>query len=161
MLVVAGAVPALAQQPEPSHALIRPERVFDAATGEVRSGWAVLASGERIEPVGPLEAVEAPAGARVVDLPGATLLPGLIDAHSHLFLHPYDETLWDDQVLKEARADRTPMAGVNAERTLSGFTLLRDLGSEGAGWAEISSLDSPSVAGDLHIITTQLTERIQ
>ena len=141
--VAAGVVPVAAQQPEPSHTLIRPERVFDAATGEVRFGWAVLVSGERIESVGPLEAVQAPDDARVVDLPGATLLPGLIDAHSHLFLHPYDETLWDDQVLKEARAYRTLMAGVNAERTLlSGFTLIRDLGSEGAGWADLAVRDA-------------------
>ena len=143
MCIAAGVVPARAQQPEPSHTLIRPERVFDAATGEVRLGWAVLVAGERIESVGPLEAVQAPNDARVVDLPGATLLPGLIDAHSHLFLHPYDETLWDDQVLKEARAYRTLMAGVNAERTLlSGFTLLRDLGSEGAGWADLAVRDA-------------------
>lgn len=132
-----------AQQPESAHTLIRPERVFDAATGEVRTGWAVLVAGERIESVGPIGSVQAPAEARVVDLPGATLLPGLIDAHSHLFLHPYDETLWDDQVLKESRAYRTLMAGVNAERTLmSGFTLLRDLGSEGAGWADLAVRDA-------------------
>jgi len=132
-----------AQQPESAHTLIRPERVFDAATGEVRTGWAVLVAGERIESLGPVGSVPAPADARVVDLPGATLLPGLIDAHSHLFLHPYDETLWDDQVLKESRAYRTLMAGVNAERTLmSGFTLLRDLGSEGAGWADLAVRDA-------------------
>ncbi len=143
LCIATGVVPAPAQQPELSHTLIRPDRVFDAVTGEVRVGWAVLVAGERIESVGPLEAVQAPADARVVDLPGATLLPGLIDAHSHLFLHPYDETLWDDQVLKEARAYRTLMAGVHAERTLlSGFTLLRDLGSEGAGWADLAVRDA-------------------
>jgi len=143
LLFAVGAIPGLAQEAEPRHTLIRPERVFDAATGEVRSGWAVLVAGERIQSVGPVEDVRAPRDARVVDLPGATLLPGLIDAHSHLFLHPYDETLWDDQVLKEARAYRTLMAGVNAERTLmSGFTLLRDLGSEGAGWADLAVRDA-------------------
>ncbi len=143
LCIATGVVPAPAQQPELSHTLIRPDRVFDAVTGEVRVGWAVLVAGERIESVGPLEAVQAPADARVVDLPGATVLPGLIDAHSHLFLHPYDETLWDDQVLKEARAYRTLMAGVHAERTLlSGFTLLRDLGSEGAGWADLAVRDA-------------------
>ncbi len=132
-----------AQQPESASTLIRPERVFDAATGEVRTGWVVLVAGERIESVGPVGSVQAPDDVRILDLPGATLLPGLIDAHSHLFLHPYDETLWDDQVLKEARAYRTLMAGVNAERTLmSGFTLLRDLGSEGAGWADLAVRDA-------------------
>lgn len=143
LFLAIGAIPGLAQEAEPTHTLIRPERVFDAATGQVRSGWAVLVAGERIQSVGPVEDVQAPRGARAVDLPGATLLPGLIDAHSHLFLHPYDETLWDDQVLKEARAYRTLMAGVNAERTLmSGFTLLRDLGSEGAGWADLAVRDA-------------------
>lgn len=143
LFLAIGAIPGLAQEAEPTHTLIRPERVFDAATGQVRSGWAVLVAGERIQSVGPVEDVRAPRGARAVDLPGATLLPGLIDAHSHLFLHPYDETLWDDQVLKEARAYRTLMAGVNAERTLmSGFTLLRDLGSEGAGWADLAVRDA-------------------
>lgn len=137
------ALPASAQESENGVTLIRPERVFDAAAGEVREGWSVLVIGDRIQAVGPRDAVSAPAGARVLDLPGATLLPGLIEAHSHLFLHPYDETLWDDQVLKEARAYRTLMAGVNAERTLlSGFTLLRDLGSEGAGWADLAVRDA-------------------
>jgi imidazolonepropionase-like amidohydrolase len=117
--------------------------VFDAAAGEMREAWDVLVVGDRIEAVGPRQTISAPAGARVIDLPGTTLLPGLIDAHSHLFLHPYDETLWDDQVLREARAYRTLMAGVHAERTLlSGFTLLRDLGSEGAGWADLAVRDA-------------------
>lgn len=136
------ATPALAQERHEA-VLLRPERVFDAAKGEVREAWDVLVVGPRIEAVGPRGSLMAPAGARTLDLPGATLLPGLIDAHSHLFLHPYDEALWDDQVLREARAYRTLMAGVNAERTLlSGFTLLRDLGSEGAGWADLGVRDA-------------------
>ena len=123
--------------------LIRPARVFDAAEGVARTGWAVLVAGDSVEAVGPLASVPAPEGARVIDLPEATLLPGLIDAHSHLFLHPYDETPWEDQVLREARAYRTLMAGVHAERALrSGFTLLRDLGTEGAGWADLSVRDA-------------------
>jgi imidazolonepropionase-like amidohydrolase len=68
-----------------------------------------------------------------------TLLPGLVDAHSHLFLHPYNETLWNDQVLKEPLAYRTIAATIHAERTLrAGFTTLRDLGTEGAGYADLS-----------------------
>jgi len=135
--------PGLAQQQEALETVIRPARVFDAATGGTREGWAVLVSGNRIVAVGPLDLISVPPGTREIDLPDATLLPGLIDAHSHLFLHPYNETLWDDQVLREARAYRTLMAGVNAERTLlSGFTLLRDLGSEGAGWADLAVRDA-------------------
>jgi imidazolonepropionase-like amidohydrolase len=68
-----------------------------------------------------------------------TLLPGLIDAHSHVFLHPYNEALWDDQVLKEPLAYRTIAAVLHCERTLmAGFTTLRDLGTEGAGYADLS-----------------------
>ena len=142
--LTAGPAPTpLLAQDDPSYTLIRPARVFDAPQAVVRENWVVLVADDRIEAVGPAASVSKPAGARVIDLPGATLLPGLIDAHSHLFLHPYDETLWDDQVLKEARAYRTLRAGVHAERTLlSGFTMLRDLGTEGAGWADLAVRDA-------------------
>ncbi len=140
---LAGASPGVAQEADGPRTLIVPENVFDAAGGELRQGWGVLVAGNRIESLGPVQALDVPDEARRIELPGATLLPGLIDAHSHLFLHPYDETLWDDQVLKESRAYRTLMAGVNAERNLlAGFTLLRDLGSEGAGWADLGVRDA-------------------
>ena len=123
--------------------LLRPDRVFDAESGEVREGWAVLVTGNRIAAAGPPAQVQAPPGAEVIDLPGTTLLPGLIEAHAHLFLHPYSETLWDDQVLRESRAYRTVRAAVHAEQTLlSGFTTLRDLGTEGAGWADLGVRDA-------------------
>ena len=89
--------------------------------------------GSHILGVGPEKSVQVPAGAQVVELPDATVLPGLIDAHSHLFLHPYNEARWDDQVLKEPVPYRTLRAGVQARATLlAGFTTLRDLGTEGA-----------------------------
>lgn len=136
--------PAPAQTPaSPGIVVLLPARVFDAAEGRNHEGWAVLVDGDRIAFAGP--AAEAPeaGGGRVVELPDATLLPGLIDAHSHLFLHPYDETLWDNQVLREARAYRTIRAALHAERALmSGFTTLRDLGTEGAGWADLSVRDA-------------------
>jgi imidazolonepropionase-like amidohydrolase len=118
--------------------LLRPAQLWTA--GEpLHAGWVVLTEGERIVAVGPASAVPAPAGARVIDLPGATLLPGLMDVHSHLFLHPYNETLWDDQVLKEPVPYRTLRAGQQARTTLlSGFTTLRDLGTEGADYADLS-----------------------
>jgi imidazolonepropionase-like amidohydrolase len=119
--------------------LIRPARVFTADDTVTHAGWVVLVEGERITAVGPAGSVQAPEGVRVIDLPGATLLPGLIDAHSHVFLHPYSETLWDDQVLKEATAVRVLRAGDAARRTLlAGFTSLRDLGTEGAGNADVA-----------------------
>ena len=97
--------------------LLRPAQVWSA--GEpVHAGWTVLVQGERIVAVGPASAVHAPADAEVIDLPGATLLPGLMDLHSHLFLHPYNETRWDEQVLKEPVPYRTLRAGVQARATL-------------------------------------------
>jgi imidazolonepropionase-like amidohydrolase len=97
----------------------------------------VLVRGDRIAAVGPASDVNA-SGARVIELPGMTLLPGLIDAHSHLLLHPYNETRWDDQVLREPLALRVARATVHARATLlAGFTTLRDLGTEGAGYADV------------------------
>jgi imidazolonepropionase-like amidohydrolase len=122
----------------PAPLLLRPAQVWSA--GEpVHANWVVLVEGARISAVGPASAVHAPQGAEVIELPGATLLPGLMDLHSHLFLHPYNETLWNDQVLKEPVAYRTLRAGVQARATLlAGFTTLRDLGTEGADYADVS-----------------------
>ena len=116
--------------------LIVPDAVFDGRDALVHKGWRVLVRGNRIISVGP--DVVAPADADTITLPGATLLPGLIDAHVHLFLHPYNETSWNDQVLKEPHALRTLRAGANARATLmAGFTTVRDLGTEGAGYADV------------------------
>ena len=99
--------PAAAQLPD-SVILLRPEHLFDGVDPRPHRGWSVLVRGDRIAAVGPDLAV--PAGARIVDLPGTTLMPGMIEGHSHLFLHPYDETSWDEQVLKEPLALRTARA---------------------------------------------------
>ncbi|MEA2689216.1 MAG: hypothetical protein QOD51_1823 [Candidatus Eremiobacteraeota bacterium] len=113
--------------------LIRPDAVFDG--DQRRDGWNVLLDGDRIAAVGP--AIAAPDGARTVDLPGTTLLPGLIDLHTHLLLHPYAERPWADQVLRDSEAFRVARAVVAAKRTLAaGFTTVRDLGTEGAGEAD-------------------------
>jgi len=131
-----------AQTPPPAPAtsvLLKPARVFDAVSAEPHEGWVVLVTGNRIAAAGPAASVSAPAGATVIDLPGATLLPGLIDAHSHIFLHPYNETLWNAQVLEETLAYRTIAAVLHCKATLmAGFTALRDLGTEGAGYADVS-----------------------
>jgi imidazolonepropionase-like amidohydrolase len=135
------AIPARAgARPEESASwLLRPQRVFDATGETSHEGWVVLVTGREIAAVGPAAQVQGPPGTRTLDLPGTTLLPGLIDAHSHLFLHPYDETPWNDQVLKEPLAYRAIVAGLHAERSLSaGFTTLRDLGTEGAAYADLS-----------------------
>src|SRR5207253_909296 len=115
--------------------VLRPARVFDGES--VHDGWAVRVRGDRIEAVGPAAALDT-AGAVVTDLPGTTLLPGLIEGHSHVFLHPYDETSWNDQVLKESLGLRTARAVNHLRATLqAGFTTIRDLGTEGAGYADV------------------------
>ena len=115
--------------------LLHPARVFDGEA--MHEGWAVLVEGDHIAAAGPAASIAAPTGATVVELPDATLLPGLIDAHVHLFLHPYNETSWNDQVLKEPLALRVARATAAARATLmAGFTTVRDLGTEGAGDAD-------------------------
>lgn len=124
--------------PGPSY-LLKPARVFDAASSRTREGVVVLVTGHHIAAVGAPDDVRVPPGTVVVDLPGTTLLPGLIDAHSHVFLHPYNETPWNDQVMKESLAYRTILAVRHCEATLmAGFTALRDLGTEGAEYADVA-----------------------
>jgi len=121
--------------PSPGAWLLQPDRVFDGET--MHDGWVVLVRGERIAAAGPASDVGAPADVEIVTLPGATLLPGLIDAHSHVLLHPYDETPWVDQVLREPESLRVARAVNHLRATLqAGFTTLRDLGTEGAGYAD-------------------------
>jgi imidazolonepropionase-like amidohydrolase len=117
---------------------LRPARVFDAVDGTTKSGWEVVVTGDRIAAAGPVGSSTLPRGARVVDLPGLTLLPGLIEGHSHLLLHPYNEMPWNDQVLFEPLALRVARATVAARTTLmAGITTERDLGTEGAGYADV------------------------
>jgi imidazolonepropionase-like amidohydrolase len=118
--------------------LIVPDRLFDSETGETRDGWGVIVEDDVIAAVGPVDGLRSEPVDRTIELPGTTLLPGLIEAHSHILLHPYDETLWNDQVLTESRAYRTILAVRHVDASLrSGFTTLRDLGSEGAAYADV------------------------
>ena len=139
IITVASLAPAIAGAAAPERIILRPDRVFTAEDRQAHAGWAVYVEADRIRAVGPAASLEVPADARSIALPGTTLLPGLIDAHSHLFLHPYNETLWDDQVLKEATAYRVLRAGKQArDNLMAGFTALRDLGTEGAGSSDVS-----------------------
>ena len=118
--------------------MLKPARVWDGLALEAHDGWIVIARGETIEAAGPAGEVKVPDDARAIELPGTTLLPGLIDAHTHVLLHPYNEAVWDDQVLKEALALRVCRATNHLRSTLlSGFTTIRDLGTEGAGYADV------------------------
>jgi imidazolonepropionase-like amidohydrolase len=122
----------------PMSLVLKPACVFDGVSDQVHEGWIVVVRGERIEQAGPEKGIKVPEGARVIELPGMTLLPGLIEAHSHMFLHPYNETSWDDQVLKESLAERVCRATQHARATLmAGFTTVRDLGTEGAADADV------------------------
>ncbi len=137
--------------------LLVPDRVFDGTT--MHEGWAVLVDGERIAAAGPIAAISVPAGVPHKALPGATLLPGLIEGHSHLFLHPYNETPWDDQILRESEALRTIRATAHAAATLAaGITTVRDLGTEGAGDADValkSAIDKGLVPGPRMLVATR------
>jgi imidazolonepropionase-like amidohydrolase len=143
LLAVTAAAVLPAQSPLPAapsaSVLLKPARVFDAISGAPHDGWVVLVTGNAIAAAGPAADVKAPTGAKVIDLPGATLMPGLIDAHSHIYLHPYNEATWNDQVIKETLAYRTIAAVIYCKDTLmAGFTSLRDLGTEGAEYADVS-----------------------
>jgi imidazolonepropionase-like amidohydrolase len=116
--------------------LLKPAAVFDGEA--MHEGWAVAVRGSRIEAAGPAASIAAPAGAETIDLPGTTLMPGMIEAHSHVLLHAYNETPWNDQVLKEPEALRVARAVNHLRATVeAGFTTIRDLGTEGAGYADV------------------------
>lgn len=113
--------------------LLIPDRVFDRE--QMHAGWEVLVEGNIIKDIG--VKLKVSQEVRRIELPGTTLLPGLIEGHSHLLLHPYDETPWADQVLRESIAERVLRGGKHAEATLlAGFTTVRDLGTEGAGYED-------------------------
>jgi imidazolonepropionase-like amidohydrolase len=115
--------------------VLRPARVFDGDT--MHEGWAVRVAGNRIEAAGPTSTISV-AGAKVIELPGTTLMPGLVDGHSHVLLHAYNETPWNDQVAHEGLALRVARAVNHLHATLAaGFTTVRDLGTEGAGYADV------------------------
>ena len=120
--------------------LLKPARVFDGET--MHEGWAVRVKGERIDAVG-AEASVAAAGAKVIDLPGTTLTPGLVEGHSHILLHAYSEASWEAQVSKEGLGLRVARATNHLRATLqAGFTTVRDLGTEGAGYADVELRDA-------------------
>jgi imidazolonepropionase-like amidohydrolase len=145
IFIITLAVPVIpsAQTQSPSKApdtiyLLKPAHIFDGESAQLHDGWAVLVRGEKIEAVGPENQLKVPADAKTIDLPGMTLMPGLIEAHSHILLHPYGETVWNDQVAREALSLRVARATNHLRNELmAGFTTLRDLGTEGAGYADV------------------------
>lgn len=139
------------------YTLFKPDRVFDGR--EMHNGWWVLVRGKRIEAAGEPAGIIAPASAKIIELKGMTLLPGFIEGHSHLFLHPYNETPWDEQVLTESRAERTARAVVHARETLmAGFTTVRDLGTEGAEYDDVglkTAINKGIIPGPRMLVATR------
>ena len=135
--------------------LLKPARVFDGE--QMHTGWSVFVKNNKIIAAG--ENVTAEKDAKIIELNNCTLLPGLIEGHSHLFLHPYNETPWNDQVLKESRAERVARATVHAKKTLmAGFTTVRDLGTEGAGYDDVGlkqAIEKFIIPGPRMIVATR------
>lgn len=157
LLARAAFAQAPAPRPDSTSSLLLPARVFDGM--EMHEGWAVLVRGERITAAGPAGSLSVPAGTRRIELAGTTLMPGMIEGHSHLLLHPYNETSWDDQVLREPLALRVARATNHARETLrAGFTTVRDLGTEGAGYADVGlkrAIAQGIIPGPRMIVTTR------
>ena len=137
--------------------LLQPDRVFDGQ--QMQDKWQVLVQGNHIIAAGRPGSFTVPAPVKIISLPGQTLLPGLIEGHGHLFLHPYNEVSWKDQLLRESRAERTIRAAEHAKATLlAGFTTLRDLGTEGAGYDDVGlkqSIEKGVIPGPRLIIATR------
>lgn len=113
--------------------LLKPDAVFDGMS--LQKDWVVAVEGNRITYAGPDKRIRAN---KVITLKGQTLMPGLTEGHSHILLHPYNETSWNDQVLKESVAERSARAVNHLKASLmAGITTMRDLGSEGAGYADV------------------------
>lgn len=149
-------LPFFASAQTDSFTLLKPDRVFDGET--MHSDWIVLVKGNKIEAAGNMN-FKLPSATRIIELKGATLLPGLIEGHSHLFLHPYNETPWNDQVLKESRTERTARAVNHAKATLlAGFITVRDLGTEGAMYDDAGlkkAIEKGIVPGPRMIVATR------
>ncbi len=117
--------------------VIQAAKLFDGE--QIQNNWTVVLDLGIIVAAGPSATVDVPTGADVIYLDADhTLMPGMIEGHSHILLHPYNETTWNDQVLKETFAERALRAGNHLKASLeAGFTTLRDLGSEGAGYLDV------------------------
>lgn len=163
LLCVAVLLPVTKGQQQPARTetvyLLKPARVFDGESAQLHEGWAVLVRGQKIAAVGPSSALDTPRDAKVIELPGLTLLPGLIEAHSHVLLHPYSETVWNDQVARESLSLRVARATNHLRDTLQGgFTTIRDLGTEGAAYADVGlkqAIEQNIIPGPRMLVTTR------
>ncbi len=121
--------------------LIKAKQVFDGQN--IHNDKVVLIKETKIVEFGKLAEIEIPSTCKILEFPNSTIMPGMIEGHSHLLLHPYNETSWNDQVLKESHAERAIRGAKHAESTLlAGFTTVRDLGSEGADYVDVGLKES-------------------
>ncbi len=161
LLCVAFFLPGQTPRPAPPETVyvLKPAHVFDGEAAQLHDNWVVLVRGEKIAGAGPASGINVPADAKVIDLPGLTLMPGLIEAHSHILLHPYTETVWNDQVARESLSLRVARATNHLRNTLqAGFTTIRDLGTEGAGYADVGlkqAVEQGIIPGPRMIVTTR------
>ncbi len=139
--------------------LLKPAHVFDGESAQLHDNWAIVVRGSKIEAVGSPAMIRVPAEAKLIELPGLTLMPGLIEAHSHVLLHPYSETPWNDQVARESLSLRVARATNHLRNTLqAGFTTIRDLGTEGAGYADVGlkqAVEQGIIPGPRMIVVTR------
>ncbi|UII23999.1 amidohydrolase family protein [Fulvivirga ligni] len=128
--------------------LLTADRLFDGE--EIHENYAVIVEGNKITAIGPFKKLSTQADS-VINFGNSTIMPGMIEAHSHVLLYPYNETEWNDQVMKESENLRAIRGAQMANRNLmAGFTTIRDLGSEGAGYADVAikqSIEASIVAG--------------
>lgn len=144
ILIFVVVAPMCAQAPSPRIVVVQAGRLFDGKSDRLLTNQVVVIEGDRIRQVGPRGSVQVPAGATVIDLSRATVLPGLIDAHTHMLLHPGDaKRPYRDQFLKESWQYRTLYGAVNARKDLeAGFTSARDLGTDGAMYSDVDIRDA-------------------
>src|SRR5262245_56058608 len=140
VLLLGAPVPARAEPPVARVVAVRAGQLLDPASGRLVPNGVVLVRGDRIEASGPSVAI--PAGTETLDLSRFTVLPGLTDAHTHVLLEPEDEE-WPPPVVYKTQAFRTVQGVAAARKELrAGFTTLRDLDSEGAGFADVALRDA-------------------
>jgi len=156
-----GATSAAGAPATPAAVVIRAGSLVDGVSSAARPNQVIVIRGRRIESVADAAAARVPEGARVIDLSHATVLPGLIDSHTHIFLQGEDPAQggYDVQLLKYPLAYRAARAAVSARRALEqGFTTIRDLETEGAGYGDVGikmAVDEGRIPGPRMFVVTR------